>query len=114
MSVDLATYLAAKPDRCAHGFHLATQHPELCSCTEGGEWATFVRAVRQAADAQGVVSQTRVRPLIASIPAKHRGLMYRRARKAGLLVEAGSEPSTDTAGRNGDKSQRLYRLGAVA
>jgi hypothetical protein len=114
MSLPLDAYLRARSDRCAHGFHLTTQHPELCSCTEGGEWATFVRAVRQAADAQGVVSQTRVRPLIASIPAKHRGLLYRRARKAGLLVEAGSEPSTDTAGRNGDKDQRVYKLGVAA
>lgn len=113
-SPTLVAWLASYPDRCDFGYHLTTQHPSLCACEQTSEWGTFVRAVRQAADDQGRVSQTRMRPLIASIPAKHRGLLYRRARREGLLVEDGLEDSTDVAGRNADKQQRRYRLGDAA
>ena len=80
------------------------------------EWAVFLAAVQQAAasSADGLVHQTAVRPLIAAIPPKHRGLLYRRARTEGLLREVGWEQSTDVAGRNGDKQQRIYEWKAVA
>ncbi len=112
MTADLATFLAARPDRLPCGHHRAHR----CACrTEDGEWALFVAAIRQAADADGTVSQTRVRPLIRGrIQPKHIGSCYRRATASGLLVEVGREDSTDVAGRNADKLQRVYRLGAVA
>lgn len=95
----------------ACGAHVA---PQPRDATLGAitpeEWACFTAALRAAVDADGLVSQTRVRPLIQTIPHKHRGQLYRRARREGLLVEVGREDSTDHAGRNEDKSQRLYRL----
>lgn len=96
--------------RCAHGFDIKAHHPALCNCTEGSEWATFLAALRAACDDQGRVSQTRMRPLIASIPPKHRGQLYRRARSEGVIEHIGWENSTDLDGGNGDKQQRLYRL----
>lgn len=107
--------LERHPGRCAHGFHIATQRG-FCDCTESDEWSTFLAAIEQAAaqSPDGLVHQTAVRPLIAAIPPKHRGLLYRRARNDGLLVEAGWEQSTDIAGRNGDKQQRYYELRSAA
>jgi hypothetical protein len=102
--------------RCSNGFDIATQH-DLCDCPAGtqSEWATFLAAVRRAATETGDVSQTNVRPLIQSIPAKRRGQLYRRAVAERVLVDTGErEPSTDHAGRNSDKLQRRYRLGAAA
>lgn len=72
------------------------------------EWAVFINALRSAVGPGGFISQTKVRPLIQAIPPKHRGLMYRRAVKAGLIKPAGYEPSTDIAGGNSDKPQRTY------
>jgi hypothetical protein len=51
-----------------------------------------------------------VRPLIQRIPAKHRGQLYRRAVAAGVIEQVGLEDSTDDAGHNTDKKQRIYRL----
>jgi len=101
--------LEALPDRCAHGY-APIMHPSLCECAELTEWAIFVRALRASADDHGEVSQTRMRPLIASIPHKHRGSLYRRAVSLGLIEQTGWEPSTDAAGRNTDKQQRRYVL----
>lgn len=102
------------PGRCDNGFHIATQHPALCKCG-AGEWSVFVAALRTAA-ADGVVHQSAVRPLIRGrVLPKHVGQMYRRAKTEGLLVDTGDrEPSNDVAGRNTDKLDRIYRLGATA
>jgi hypothetical protein len=73
------------------------------------EWAVFLKALRTSVDDRGLISQTRVRPLIQSIPPKHRGQLYRRAMSEGLIRPDGYEPSTDLKGRNTDKPQRTYR-----
>lgn len=107
----LDTYLATLPGRCTGcGCHTVTQGCRCVLIAPSDEWAVFVAAITQAAR-DGVVSQTNVRPLIRSIPPKHRGQLYRRARAEGLLIEIGREDSTDIEGRNGDKTQRLYRIG---
>lgn len=72
------------------------------------EWSTFTSALKQAVGPGGFISQTRVRPLIQAIPHKHRGQLYRRAVKAGLIAPNGYEPSTDVRGRNTDKPQRTF------
>lgn len=105
--------LANAPGRCEFGFSIEHQHPGLCGCRDGSEWATFLRALKTAAKSDGTIHQTDVRPLIQAIPAKHRGTLYRRARTSGVIVEVGLEPSTDHAGRNADKLQRVYRLAAA-
>jgi hypothetical protein len=106
--------LRADPTRCTHGY-AANQHPRLCPCPGlDSEYATFVAALRTAARADGLIHQTDVRPLIQRIPHKHRGQLYRKARAAGVIEVAGKEPSTDEAGRNLDKDQRIYRLRSAA
>ena len=115
MSLD--TWLKSSADRCPGcGHHVKTQgHGGDCApVAPADEWTVFVRALRQAADPSGLVSQTRVRPLIQTIPPKHRGLLYRRARQEGVLELVGKEGSTDYAGGNGDKEQRVYRLRGAA
>lgn len=100
--------LAARHGRCGGcGFHVETQG---CRCP-GGEWATFLAALRVAA-VDGIVHQSAVRPLIRGrIEAKHIGTLYRRAKAEGLLVDTGErEPSNDVAGRNTDKLDRIYKL----
>ena len=82
--------------------------------TRPDEWAVFVAALRQAVGPGGLISQTNVRPLIQAIPPKHRGLLYRRAVKAGLIKPLGYEPSTDAAGGNTDKPQRTYLMATKA
>lgn len=103
------------PGRCEHGF-ADVHHPAFCNCSERGEWVTFVRALKAAAalSPDGLVHQTHMRPLIAAIPHKHRGLLYRKARRLGLIAEVGREDSTDRAGRNTDKAQRIYELRSAA
>ena len=112
--MSLQEWLAAREDRCPHGF-AASQHPRYCSCTsksESAEFAIFVAALHTAAamHPDGLISQTKVRPLIQRIPPKHRGLLYRKARAAGLIEEVGKEPSTDEAGGNTDKDQKVWKL----
>lgn len=106
-------------DRCGHRLYGADVIARATVCIECerkacmpkfDEWATFKRALRTAADADGVVSQTRMRPLIQRIEHKHRGLLYRRAVSERLIVPDGYEDGTDTKGRNSDKPQRRYRL----
>lgn len=119
MSLPLPDYLRKLPNRCLLGFDLTKQHPGLCRCNEAPgkvspeEWRLFVSAITQAADETGRVSQTDVRPRIQPIFHKHRATCYRHARHVGLLVQLDKEPSTDTAGRNGDKDQRVYLLGTA-
>lgn len=110
----LDQFLATREDRCVHGF-APSQHPALCHCaakSTDAEFAIFVSALHVAAglSSDGLVHQTDMRPLIQRIPHKHRGTAYRKAVAAGLIEVAGKEPSTDAAGKNLDKDQRLYRL----
>ena len=110
MTLPLADYLATRTDRCAYGFAPA-QHPGACEC-EHSDWHVFVRAVRAAARDDGTVHQSDVRPRIRGrIEPKRIGTLYRRAKAEGLLRDTGQvEPSTDVAGRNGDKLSRIYAL----
>lgn len=97
--------------RCTHGFDLKAHHPAFCGCQDGNEWATFLAALRSAADDQGHVSQNRVRPLVRGrIEPKHVGQLYRRARSEGLIRQVGWEQSDDTEGGNADKQCRVYAL----
>lgn len=86
---------------------LARLHAAL-DRTTADEWLTFTTALKQAVGPGGFISQTRVRPLIQAIPHKHRGQLYRRAVRAGLIAPNGYEPSTDVRGRNTDKPQRTF------
>lgn len=114
--------LHLRANRCAAGFDLTTQHgdnglckcPESASVTAGTDWHTFVTALKQAVRDNGEIHQGDVRPLIQTIPHKSRGLLYRRARTLGLIEQVGLEQSTDVAGRNGDKLQRIYKLRSAA
>lgn len=102
-------WLRSRPDRCSGcGYHFEKQG---CRC-EDGEWSLFVAAVKQAARPDGTVHQSDVRPLYrGKVNPKHVGPLYRRARSEGLLVDTGQrEPSSDVAGRNTDKLERVYRL----
>lgn len=108
--MSLTAYLRTLPGRCPGcGYHIATQG---CGCPN--EWAQFTSALKAAARPDGLIHQTDMRPLIQRIPHKHRGQLYRKARTSGLIEEVGKEDSTDRAGRNTDKDQRVYRLRAAA
>ena len=104
--------LAARPDRCAHGF-APVQHPDLCNCAELSEWSIFTRALRAAALPDGTVHVNHVRPLIrGAVAPKSIGTFYRRAKSLGLLVDVDRwEDSTDEAGGNTDKPARVYDAG---
>lgn len=104
------------PDRCEHGFHSSQRALHDCTpvAPTSGDWPTFVAALKRAVRDDGTVHQTDMRPLIQSVPHKQRGLLYRRARTLGLIEEVGLEPSTDAAGRNSDKLQRVYKLRSAA
>lgn len=102
--------------RCAHRLDHAAILCDAAICTDcvrkslaPTEWSIFVKALRHAVDDHGLISQTRVRPLIQAIAPKHRGQMYRRAMSEGLISPDGYEQSTDLRGRNTDKPQRTYR-----
>jgi hypothetical protein len=107
--------LDTRSDRCTLGFALP-QHPRFCACSDLGEYAVFVAAVRAAVRPDGTVHQSDMRPhLRGRIEPKHVGSMYRRAKAEGLLVDTGErEPSNDVAGRNSDKLDRIYAIGGVA
>lgn len=105
------------PNRCSNGYDLGPQH-RFCTCTEkpADEWSIFQAAVRRATRPDGTVSNNDLRPHIQAIPHKHRGLMYRRATSAGLLrlIPDRSEPSTDSRGKNTDKSANFYAVRSAA
>ena len=121
----LDTYLAALPGRCTHGYHPKQRH----SCTKtpspawtspqspdssAGEWPFFVSVIRKVARADGTVHQGDVRPMIRGrIPAKHVGLLWKRARREGLVLEAGHERSDDELGKNAGRMEPYYRLSAA-
>jgi len=111
----LATWAATQPNRCSLGFALA-HHPTFCACSDLGEYAVFVSALRQAVRQDGTVHQCDVRPLVRGrVAPKHVGTLYRRAKAEGLLADTGErEPSNDVAGRNADKLDRIYALRSAA
>lgn len=75
------------------------------------EWALFTEAIVHSSLFDGIVSQNRIRPLIAGKIAPRRvGAFYSRACREGLIRATGDyELSTDTAGRNSGKPCRVYR-----
>jgi hypothetical protein len=76
------------------------------------EWDEFVTALRFAADATGVVSPNRLRPLIRGVVAPRRiGAFTNRALKQGLIAYTGEwEISDDREGRNAGRPCRVMRL----
>lgn len=73
-------------------------------------WALFVAALHQAARG-GVVRQNDVRPLIRGrINPKTIGRLYSRAKREGLLVEAGFDESRDHEGKNAGRLEPKYEL----
>ena len=109
--MNLDAYLASRGDRCPGcGYHPAHQG---CVC-ETDEWALFTAALRQAARGNKV-RQRHVRPLIhGRIEPKHIGLLYRRARREGLLREVDREESNDVKGGNTNKWEPVYELRSAA
>lgn len=115
MNAPLVDWLGRFSDRCADGFSLEHQHPQLCQCQSGDEWSIFTAALRQVARPNGEVHQDDVRPLIRGrIEAKHIGMLYRRAKSEHLLTYLRKEPSGDVAGRNTHHDSPVYQLRAVA
>lgn len=122
----LDAYLATLPDRCEHLYArnqgcptcvpVAPDQGKAGAAGTTDEWSLFRGTVLAAARPDGTVHQGDVRPLIRGrIAPKHIGSLYRRARSEGLLVDTGQlEPSTDTAGRNGDKTSRVYAIGRAS
>lgn len=111
MTTALDTYLKADPARCSDcGYHPSQGHgPECAPVAPASEWQTFLAALRSSVR-DGRISQTDVRPKIRGVvEPKHVGTLYRRAVAEGLIRQDGWEDSTDFAGRNGDKVQRVYR-----
>lgn len=74
------------------------------------EWLIFTDALVTSSLFDGVVSQNRMRPLIAGKIAPRRvGAFYSRACREGLIRATGEwETSDDTQGRNSGKPCRLY------
>lgn len=107
----LTTYLAADPTRCQHGYAPNQGHSCRTGKVTAAEWATFTDALSRAADADGVVHQRDVRPLLRGrVEPKHIGSCYTRAKREGLLTEIRREPSDDARGRNTNKWEPVYAL----
>lgn len=105
----LAAYLRTLPDRCPDCLaHVPTQgHNAGCTADE---WTLYRHALRAAADSSGVIHMAALRPLTQGIHHKHRGQLLARAERERLIVSIGREPSTDLAGKNGNKTDRIFRL----
>jgi hypothetical protein len=84
----------------------------LATDTADQEWHEFVTALRFAADANGVVSPNRLRPLIRGVVAPQRcGAFTNRALSQGLIAYTGEwEVSDDRHGRNAGRPCRVMRL----
>lgn len=109
----LLAWAASQPDRCARGFHLTAQHPDLCDC-QSDEWRVFTAALRQVAR-DGEVHQRDMRPLLRGrIEASHIGQQYKRAIREGVIREIRREQSNDVAGRNTNKFEPVYQLRSAA
>lgn len=76
-------------------------------------WAFFVRTLRAHVRADGTVHVNDVRELLRGrIEPKQIGLLWRRAKSAGLIHGGREwEPSSDGLGRNDDKQARIWRAG---
>jgi hypothetical protein len=76
-------------------------------------WAFFVRTLRAKVRADGTLHVNDVREsLRGRVEPKQIGLLWRRARTAGLIHGGDEwEPSTDAQGGNADKVARVYRAG---
>lgn len=74
------------------------------------EWQLFTEAIVHSSLFDGIVSQNRIRPLIAGKIAPRRvGAFYSRACREGLIRATGDfELSDDTTGRNSGKPVRTY------
>ena len=78
------------------------------------EWSIFTAALRLARRADNTVHQCDVRPHIRGrIEPKHIGILWRRAKSEGLVVEVGHERSNDTAGRNAGRMEPYYEITAA-
>lgn len=84
--------------------------------SKDAEWELFVAAVRRvAAEHDGVVDWTHVRPLLRGrIEHKHIGLLVRQAKSRGLLVEVDHRRSEDWVGKNAGRIEPRYRIGSAA
>lgn len=104
-------HVAAVADRLVTGRPWASTNRPEASAGEGSEWSLFVSVLRQSVRADGTVHQTDTRHLIRRrIPAKHVGLLWKRARREGLVVEAGHERSDDEHGKNAGRMEPFYEL----
>ena len=117
MGID--TWLRAQPDRCDDcGHHPPTQgHGKDCAPVDSreAEWRLFLEVLDQSAGIDGLVHQDAIRPhLRGRVHPKHIGQLYARAKRQGLLVQVGKEPSTDAAGRNTHHDSPIYELRKAA
>ena len=115
MSID--TWLRTRPDRCPTcGHHPPTQgHGADCApVAPSDEWTEFLHVLREVA-VDGIVHQRDVRPKVRGrIYHKHIGQMYARAKREGVLVQIGKEPSGDREGRNEHHDSPVYKLRGAA
>jgi hypothetical protein len=112
--VGLSDYLLALSDRCACGFHVATQG---CHCDADEDWAVFTAALKTAArrSSDRLVHQREMRPLIRDrIKSQRIPGCYSKAIRAQLITEVSREQSNDRAGRNTNTLEPVYRLSESA
>lgn len=116
-TLSVAAYMASLPNRCAKGFHLTTQHPQLCDCIDAvpvappaalrdaalsavnssaspDDRARIDAAIRRLASAGGEFSANSVRDLVPDVPGPLMGARFQAAAKAGVIVRTGYVPST--------------------
>lgn len=114
----LETALRELPGRCPGcGYHVATQgHGGDCApVAPADEWALFTAALKTVARADGTVHACDVRPLThGRIEPRRLSSLWKRARREGLLTEAGHERSDDVAGRNAHRMEAYYELRSAA
>lgn len=104
--------LSTRSDRCDAGW-AENQHPQFHACDYfgGSEWTTFTRVLRESVRGDGTIHQADVRPrLRGRIEPKHIGLCWKRAKRDGLVVEAGFERSNDEEGKNAHRMEAFYEL----
>jgi hypothetical protein len=111
----LVEWLAAREDRCEHGYHATQNCPSCTPVAPASEWSLFTAALKTAARADGTVHACDVRPLThGRIEPRRLSALWKRARREGLLTEAGHERSDDVAGRNSHRMEAYYELRGAA